>query len=63
MKRIRRWGGALEFQLKADFYACKTYDIATKVGVRDEKYFYKVFKKCKGMTLREYRMRENKEKL
>lgn len=29
-----------------------------KVGVRDEKYFYKVFKKCKGMTLR-----ENKEKL
>ena len=63
MKRIRRWGGALEFQLKADFYACKTYDIATKVGVRDEKYFYKVFKKCKGMTLREYRTRENKEKL
>ena len=45
------------------FYACKTYDIATKVGVRNEKYFYKVFKKCKGMTLREYRMRENKEKL
>lgn len=47
--------------LDQDLY--KTYDIATKVGFRDEKYFYKVFKKCKGMTPREYRMRENKENL
>ena len=33
----------------------KTYEIAYKVGFRDEKYFSKVFKKLKGMTPREYR--------
>lgn len=47
--------------LDQDLY--KTYDIATKVGFRDEKYFYKVFKKCKGMTPREYRTRADKENL
>lgn len=33
----------------------KTYEIAYKVGFRDEKYFSKVFKKIKGMSPREYR--------
>ncbi|MGM9589769.1 MAG: response regulator [Faecousia sp.] len=39
----------------------KNYDIALKVGFRDEKYFAKVFKKVKGVTPKEYRTRENKE--
>lgn len=34
----------------------KTYEIAYKVGFRDEKYFSKVFKKMKGMTPKEYRL-------
>lgn len=38
----------------------KNYEIAYKVGFRDEKYFSKVFKKIKGVTPREYR---NKNKL
>ncbi|SHK29907.1 response regulator transcription factor [Hespellia stercorisuis] len=33
----------------------KTYEIAYKVGFRDEKYFSKVFKKAKGITPAEYR--------
>lgn len=33
----------------------KTYEIAHRVGFRDEKYFSKVFKKIKGMTPKEYR--------
>jgi len=33
----------------------KTYEIAYKVGFRDEKYFSKVFKKIKGMSPKEYR--------
>lgn len=33
----------------------KTYEIAYRVGFRDEKYFSKVFKKLKGMTPKEYR--------
>lgn len=33
----------------------KTYEIAYKVGFRDEKYFYKVFKKEKGITPYKYR--------
>ena len=33
----------------------KTYEIAYKVGFRDEKYFSKVFKKIKGITPKEYR--------
>lgn len=33
----------------------KTYEIAYKVGFRDEKYFSKVFKKLKGMSPKEYR--------
>lgn len=32
----------------------KNYDIALKVGFRDEKYFAKVFKKVKGVTPKEY---------
>ncbi len=44
-------------------YACtylrqsylKTYEIAYKVGFRDEKYFSKVFKKIKGQSPSEYR--------
>ena len=39
----------------------KNYEIAYKVGFKDEKYFSKVFKKIKGMFPKEYRMknREN----
>lgn len=33
----------------------KTYEIAYKVGFRDEKYFSKVFRKIKGQTPSEYR--------
>lgn len=33
----------------------KNYEIAYKVGFRNEKYFSKVFKKVKGMTPKEYR--------
>lgn len=33
----------------------KTYEIAYKVGFRDEKYFSRVFKKIKGMSPKEYR--------
>lgn len=33
----------------------KVYEIAYKVGFRDEKYFTKVFKKIMGMTPKEYR--------
>lgn len=33
----------------------KTYEIAYKVGFRDEKYFSKVFKKIKGQSPSEYR--------
>lgn len=33
----------------------KTYEIAYKVGFRDEKYFSKVFKKIKGLSPSEYR--------
>ena len=44
-------------------YACtylqqnylKTYEIAYKVGFKDEKYFSKVFKKIKGQSPSEYR--------
>ena len=34
----------------------KVYEIAYKVGFRNEKYFSKVFKKIKGVTPKEYRM-------
>lgn len=33
----------------------KTYEIAYRVGFKDEKYFSKVFKKIKGVTPKEYR--------
>lgn len=33
----------------------KTYEIAYKVGYRDEKYFSRVFKKIKGQSPSEYR--------
>lgn len=33
----------------------KTYEIAYRVGFRDEKYFSKVFKKIKGLSPKEYR--------
>ena len=33
----------------------KTYEIAYRVGFRDEKYFSRVFKKIKGMNPKEYR--------
>lgn len=39
----------------------KNYEIALKVGFRDEKYFAKVFKKVKGVTPKEYRTREDKQ--
>lgn len=39
----------------------KNYEIAYRVGFRDEKYFSRVFKKLKGQTPREYRMKQKKE--
>ena len=33
----------------------KSYEIAYKVGFRDEKYFSKMFKKIKGVSPKEYR--------
>lgn len=39
--------------LKQNYF--KTYEIAYKVGYRDEKYFSKVFHKVKGMTPSEYK--------
>lgn len=39
--------------LEQNFF--KTYEIAYRVGFRDEKYFSKVFKKIKGMSPKEYR--------
>ena len=36
----------------------KNYEIAYKVGFNDEKYFSKVFKKIKGMSPKEYRIKE-----
>ncbi|OOM76271.1 putative response regulatory protein [Clostridium puniceum] len=33
----------------------KTYDVAVRVGYSDEKYFFKVFKKYKGITPMQYR--------
>lgn len=35
----------------------KNYEIAYKVGFRDEKYFSRVFKKIKGMSPKEYRIK------
>lgn len=40
----------------------KTYEIAYKVGFRDEKYFSKVFKKIQGVTPKEYRNAPKQEK-
>lgn len=37
----------------------KTYEIAYKVGFRDEKYFSRVFKKLRGMSPKEYRSKNN----
>lgn len=52
-------------QIRVDRACCyleqnflKNYEIAYKVGFNDEKYFSKVFKKIKGMSPKEYRMRE-----
>lgn len=39
----------------------KSYEIAYKVGYRDEKYFSKTFKKLKGMTPGEYRKKGEEE--
>lgn len=39
--------------LKQNYF--KTYEIAYKVGYRDEKYFARVFKKVKGMSPSEYK--------
>ena len=41
--------------LKQNFL--KTYEIAYRVGFKDEKYFSKVFKKIKGVSPKEYRMK------
>ncbi|MFQ9514321.1 MAG: response regulator [Eubacterium sp.] len=49
MIRIERACGYLEQNY------LKTYEVAYKVGFRDEKYFSKVFKKLKGMSPKEYR--------
>lgn len=38
----------------------KTYEIAYKVGFRDEKYFSKVFKKIQGVSPKEYRASRKK---
>lgn len=46
--------------LKQNFF--KTYEIAYRVGFRDEKYFSKVFKKIKGVSPKEYRT-NNTEKI
>lgn len=35
----------------------KNYEIAYKVGFQDEKYFSKIFKKIKGVSPKEYRMK------
>lgn len=50
-------------QIRIDHACCyleqnylKNYEIAYKVGFRDEKYFAKVFKKIKGVSPKEYRM-------
>lgn len=37
----------------------KTYEIAYKVGFRDEKYFSKVFKKVTGMSPKEYKAQKS----
>ncbi len=49
-------------QLRIDHACCyleqnylKNYEIAYKVGFQDEKYFYKIFKKIKGVSPKEYR--------
>ena len=39
----------------------KTYEIAYRVGFRDEKYFSRVFKKVKGMSPKEYRTGNSQE--
>lgn len=39
----------------------KTYEIAYRVGFRDEKYFSRVFKKVKGMSPKEYRTGSSQE--
>lgn len=39
----------------------KNYEIAYKVGFRDEKYFSKVFKKLKGMSPKDYHMKSRKK--
>ena len=39
----------------------KTYEVAYKVGFKDEKYFSRVFKKIKGMSPKEYRMGQKQE--
>lgn len=41
----------------------KTYEIAYKVGFRDEKYFSKVFKKIQGISPKEYRKLPNQKRL
>lgn len=38
----------------------KNYEIAYRVGFRDEKYFSRVFKKLKGQSPREYRINMQK---
>lgn len=41
----------------------KIYEVAVKVGFVDEKYFFKVFKNCEGVTPNEYRdNRQRREK-
>ena len=52
-------------QIRIDRASCyleqnflKNYEIAYKVGFKDEKYFFRVFKKIKGMSPKEYRMRK-----
>lgn len=37
----------------------KIYEIAYKVGFRDEKYFSRVFKKLRGMSPKEYRLKNS----
>ncbi len=44
--------------LEQNFF--KNYEIAYRVGFRDEKYFSRVFKKVKGQTPREYRLSQQK---